>query len=347
MKFSWILSTGAVLAGLFFLTSGCRVQEAPEYQSLPPVTEEMRSRGRELVKLWEKEPLRAVLLRELDLSLYHNCRKDLVERLKLLQVNYVYMNVESADLFSWGRRDLLLDMIESLGEVGIRSDLVLVQEAFLEERHRGGRSADRLLEEVFDEAVRINRRLPDEYPAAGITIRPCLHLLTGSNLRLPVGQMYRWSEDDYGIGSDNDLMIKDFIKCLNGMRLRAHEENLKFSVVLPAFYHERAVKGDLELGKSTDFLKHADRIIVTGHGNVPSEYLASLRGLYKGVGEPNIICGLVFSDHVSRQDGSLRRRDWRDFLRITGYMQQNLNGSPAWGGMALVPFQSINFLLGR
>ena len=335
-------------AGILGLGAGCRSDAEPEYRELPPVSEKIRERADALARIWSADPVRSVLLRESDLASYRTCGADLVERLRLLKVNCVEIAVESPDAFSGSRRKLLTGAITALGEGGIRCELVLAPHDFVEERpmpillRLSG--PDDPFEEVLAYAVRINRDLPEKHPVSGITIRADVHRFTDKDPRLAAGQLYRWRENDYGIGSDNDLMMRQFLTRLAGWRALAVKENLKFNVAIPALYHEKASAGQLSKGKVTDFLAVADRVIVLGYGTKPSEYLASIRTALAAGRDRRIRCGMVLSGHVSDSGGAIRRRNWEDFVRILSAMHEACAAMPGYGGMGLIPWQSVELL---
>ena len=334
------------------LIAGCRSDETPEYRTLPPVSDKIRGRAEALAQVWRADPVRSVLLNETDLASYRHCCPQLVERLRLLGVDHAGIAVESPDAFSGSRRKLLTGMIAALGEGGIRCDLVLAPHQFVEERPMpifsrlsgGGDPFD----DVLRDAVRLNRDLPEKHPLAGIAIRADVHRLTETNPHLPVGMLYRWRESDYGIGSDNDLMMKLFLQRCADWRKLAAGEGLKFHVAVPAFYHEKASAGQLSKGKVTDFLAVADTVTVIGYGTKPTEYLASLQHVLAAGGrDRRVRCGIALSGHVSDAGGAIRRRNWEDFLRILSAMHPVFAASPAYGGMVLAPWQSVELLQER
>lgn len=348
MKNHWfhllLVCVSAVLAG-------CGGGEPVEYRGLPPVSENVADRSDALAQVWRSDPMRGVMLREADLDYYRNVRPALLVRLRLLRVNYVCIAVESAELFSGNLRRTLLDTITDLGGAGIRCGLVISPYRFQRSRPMPIllrlNGLDDPFEDVFTAALRVNRDLPENCRLTGVMVRVDVHRFNEANPNLPPGQLYRWRENDYGIGSDNDVMMRECFRKLAEWRERAKAHQLKFSVAIPAFYHERALAKDLSKGTVSDFLSVADAVVVLGYGNKPSSYQQSLRRAVDGTSGRRVCCGVVLSGHVSEASGALRRRDWDDFMRIFSAMHQTLSSMPGYCGMLLIPWQGIELLQER
>lgn len=348
MKNVWsLLSVAALLAAL----TGCGGGKSVEYRGMPQVTQLLADRADALAQLWRNDPVRSVLLRESDLEYYQNNRKGLLVRLRLMRVNHVCVAVETAGLFSGDLRRMLRETVGDLGVAGIRCSLALSPYRFQPSRpmpillRLGG--LDDPFEEVFSSVLRFNADLPENARLTGVMIRADVHRFNESNPNLPPGQLYRWRENDYGIGSDNDIMMRECFRKLAEWRARAAEKHLKFAVAIPALYHEKAAAKELSKGTVKDFLSVADDVIVLGYGSKPSLYLQSLRRALKGTSGRKVCCGIVLAGHVSASSGALRRRNWDDFLRIVTVLHQTLSPMPGYGGMMLMPWQSIELLQER
>ena len=345
MKNVWsLLSVAALL-------TGCGGGKPVEYRGMPQVTQLVADRADALAQVWKADPVRSVLLRESDLEYYRNNRKGLLVRLRLMRVNFVCIAVETAGLFSGDSRRMLLETVTDLGGAGIRCGLALSPYRFQPSRPMPIllrlNGLDKPFEEVFDSALRLNGDLPENCRLTGILIRADVHRFNEGNPDLPPGQLYRWRETDYGIGSDNDIMMQDFLRNLAEWRTRAAAQQMKLAVAIPALYHEKASAKELSKGTVKDFLAVADHVIVLGYGGKPSLYLGSLRRALTGTEGKKVCCGMVLSGHVSESSGAIRRRDWDDFLRIVTAVHESIAPMPGYGGMLLIPWQSIELLQER
>lgn len=342
----------AVMLAVVFLSAGCRTKTEPV---LPPEPERVRNRAKDIAALWGRDNVRSVLFREQDLTHYRaeSGLPQLLRRLTGMKVNHAYLAVETADtLGSRSGREALAAMITAFHEAGISCDMVLPQHLFLAKRsatvlHRAFGGKDTPFEDLFHEALRLKRHLPDEVPAPGITVWAGIHRLTAVNEALPPGMLYRWSEENYGIGSDNDILMKQFLADLARYQKMAKVDNIRFSVAVPALYHAKASAGMLSAGRVTDFLQTADTVLVMGYGNKPSEYLKSLQEMLGSDSSGRVRCGMVLSGHVSESVGALRRRSWQDFFRILSVMHRSCGNMPGYGGMVLIPWQNVELLQER
>ena len=343
---------GAILCAV----SGCRSENPAEFIRPPSVTETQRMEAERLSKLWSADKECGMLLRERTRIAYAEAPDALSERLRNFGVKCVYLTLENRGALSGKGFSEILRTVTALGDAGLRCNLVLYPHEILPERAHAAPlrwfSKDDPFSDLLDLAVRINSRLPEKHPVCGITVWSGVHRLNLSHPRLPAGLLYRWDESDYGIGSDNDLLMQDFFRHLPDWKQKAAEHHLEFTVAVPSFYIERAGSGDLSVGNMSDFLKTADKVLVLGYGAKPSIYLQSLRKAFPGGHETGriqgrILCGMVLADHVSDNRESIRRRDWNDFVRILQAMHADLAQKPDFGGMVLMPFDGIELLLER
>ena len=344
------LSAGVLL--LTILSAGCLSNDTPEFRQLPPESEMVRTRAAAVAALWGQDAVRSVLLREHDLTYYGNDLPRLTARLKALKVNHAYLAVETPEVLSGGsKRAALTAVITALAGAGISCDIAIHQHLFPARRpatvfHRAFSSANPMDEAVRD-AIRLKKHLPKNVPAPGITVWAGIHRFTQNNEELPPGAVYRWSESDYGAGSDNDKMMKQLLQDLAGWRKAAHAGKVRFAAAIPVFYHNKAQSGELTKGLVKDFLSVADTVLVIGFGEKPSDYLRSLQNVLREDHTGRIRCGMVLSGHMSESVGALRRRSWQDFFKILTVMHRSCGSMPGYGGMVLIPWQSVELLQER
>lgn len=342
--------TGALL--LAVLSAGCLSHAEPEFRQLPPESEMVRTRAAAVAALWGQDAVRSVLFREHDLIHYRNDLPRLTARLQAMKVNHAYLAAESLEVLdSSSKRADLTAMITALAKAGVHSDIVIPQHLFPARRpatvfHRafGGTAP---MDEVITHAIRLKKYLPENIPAPGVIVWAGIHRFTPNNEQLPPGAVYRWSESDYGAGSDNDKMMNQFLKKLTAWRQAAHAKKVHFSVAIPVFYHKKAKAGELTKGQIKDFLSAADTVLVIGYGEKPSEYLRSLQEVLREDHSGRIRCGMVLSGHMSESVGALRRRSWQDFFKILSVMHRSCGSMPGYNGMVLIPWQSVELLQER
>lgn len=345
-----------IQAGLLLLTvlaAGCINAPEPEFRQLPPESELVRKRAAEVAALWSRDAIRSVLLRKHDMTCYRNDLPRLTERFRALKVNHACLAVESLQsLKSGDERESLTAMISALTGAGIRCDIVIPQHLFPARRsatvfHRAFNDSIDPMDDVISRILQLKKYLPENVPAPGIMVWAGIHRFTRNNEQLPPGTMYRWDENNYGAGSDNDKMMHQLLQNLADWQKAAHAENLRFTAAIPVFYHEKARAGQLTKGLVKDFLAVADTVLVIGYGEKPSEYLRSLQGVLQENNSGRILCGMVLSGHMSESVGALRRRSWQDFFKILTVMHRSCGSKPGYGGMVLIPWQSVELLQER
>lgn len=344
-----------VQAGVLLLTvlsAGCLSNAEPEFRQLPPESETVRTRAAEVAALWGQDAVRSVLLREHDLTYYRNDLPRLTARLKALKVNHAYLSAETLDVLnSRSKRTDLTAVITALAGAGIACDLAIPQHLFPARRPATvfcrAFSGTNPMDKAVRDAIRLKKYLPDNVPAPGVTVWAGIHRFTKDNEQLPPGAVYRWSESDYGAGSDNNKMMKQLLQDLAGWRNAAHAGKVRFTAAIPVFYHDKAQSGELTKGLVKDFLSVADTVLVIGYGEKPSDYLRSLQNVLREDHSGRIRCGMVLSGHMSESVGALRRRSWQDFFKILTVMHRSCGAMPGYGGMVLIPWQSVELLQER
>ncbi len=194
------------------------------------------------------------------------------------------------------------------------------------------------------EALRgFNDSLDDGARLAGVTILAEMHRFNLASPELPSNALYLWGDQSYGVGRDNDILMK---RMLDDFRLCKELAGAKLPLTLavPAFYHERAAAGDLSCGKISDFLAVADRVVVFGHGSRPTDFLESVTTELKEGAAKKILIGVNLAGHASSNNIELRRRDWDDMAKIAEFLSTRARRYPSFDGLVLGPFKTLELL---
>ena len=196
---------------------------------------------------------------------------------------------------------------------------------------------------VVTEAVEFNSELPENIRIAGITVILTPHLFNGDNTQRIRGHLYRWADNRYGIGQDNDMLMKEAMEYLQ--QISAIEALPPLTVAVSDFYHEKAVAGELSCGKISDFARYADKVIVISSANLPSKVHESVRQeLSESSGDIQLIVAVPLATHTSFDSGRLRRRNWQDFQRTIDYLVRQSAANPAFQGIIISPFAVVEYL---
>ena len=189
----------------------------------------------------------------------------------------------------------------------------------------------------------INSDKENVLPAAGITVVISPHLISDSDSERGYNQLYSWSEESFGAGLDNDMLVK---RALQQLREIAALPGLPpLTIGVPDFYHELANSGKLSCGKVGDFLKISPRLLVISSGNLPTMLVKTVQDeLAAAPAESSVRIAVELADHVVVNQQQLRRRNWQDFCRALEYATGKYVKNHAFKGVVLSPFSMIDFL---
>ncbi len=355
--FNLIKKVIAVCAVPLILASGCAGKNT-EVKIESVITDSMKQNSKKLDSVMRQLPVRGVVLPANGVRYYGSpdAAKILAERLASLGINRLYLEIERPGF--WGSYDFesTANICRAAFSRKIACEAVLFQKDYMQNR-----KGSVLLRKFGEEKVLVsalrkiaerNRKNPLNASFSGVTIVPQIHTFTLASKELPSNAMYLWSENAYGKGRDNDLLMRQTFEELKECRkvietTGAGKLNyLPLSVAVPAFYHDRAAKGDLSCGKITDFLAIAHQVIVIGEGSKPSEFGASFNAELKAASKykERVIMGLNLAPHSVGTRNNLRRRDWADLAKITNYLIMRGGKYDAFGGMVFMPWHTLELL---
>ncbi len=341
MKFLPFLTVLGAAVAIGFGAAGCAT---PPEIPLTPISPEMRERAAAMREALAPLPLHGVALMPEAAMLYHDREEALVERLKLLGYNRLYLVIKDVDMLN----EDFTDMVTTARRSGLECEILAPQRFFMPQRtgnvvQRKWSDPDPL-QTVAGKIRKFNAALPDDAKLGGVTVSSDIHIYTLKSEVLPSNIIYLWGDNSYGIGRDNDILIRQQLVKLSRFRDTVGT-GLPLTVIIPDFYHDRTVAGDLSCGKVTDFLKVASRVVVNGAGGRPTEFSESIKQELQSADAPGrVLIGVNLAGHSSEMKMTLRRRDWADFVKIIGYLSRTGHTYPACGGMLAGPYRAIELL---
>ena len=198
------------------------------------------------------------------------------------------------------------------------------------------------MKDVVNTVIKYNNNLPEDVKKlSGITIVAGAHDFTNANVERSHGQLYAWDEKRYGIGKDNDMLMRQLFTLFK--EIAALPGLPPLTIAIPDFYHEKAVNGELSCGSINDFSK-IGKVMVINSGNVASELVKQNSGELLASKSNPVLIAVTLAGHTAQNSGQLRRRDWNDFCRILDYAGKNFRKYPAFDGMVVSPLAVIEFL---
>ena len=268
---------------------------------------------------------------------------EVVKRIEQLGFNRVYCCITTERALN----DQLTGLIKLLGEKNIPVEIVLFQRDYYRVFH-----TNQLLrplvpgylsfKEAVEKVIGFNNDLPEEVKKiSGVTLVIEPHCFSNSNVERSHGKLYAWEEDRYGIGKDNDMLMRDAFRQLKEISALPGLPSLR--IAMHDFFHSKAEKGELSCGKISDFQKFG-QVMVINSGNVPTQLVKSVEDELKAAGKSPLLVVIPLAGHISENEGRLRRRDWRDFCRALDYAGKHFKKYPSFHGVVVSPLAVIEFL---
>lgn len=267
---------------------------------------------------------------------------EVAERIQSLGFNraYCYISTETA------LDDHLTSVLRELGKRSIPAEIVVFQRDYYRKNHANQLLRPFLfqyptLKKAVQKIIDFNDDLPEDVKKiSGLTIIAGAHDFTTANVERSHGQLYAWAEDRYGIGRDNDMLIRQLFAELKA--IAAFEALPPLTIGIPDFYHDKAVNGELSCGKVADFAKFG-KVMVINHGNVATQLVKRAENELKSAKQPLLIA-INLNNHTAQKDGGLRRRDWNDFCRAVDYAGKKFTAYSGFDGVVVSPLALIEFL---
>jgi hypothetical protein len=199
------------------------------------------------------------------------------------------------------------------------------------------------LKDAVKDAVSFANSLPEGVKVAGITVQFTPALINGNNVQRSRTHLYSWNEKNYGIGGDNDMLMREALTMAS--EIAAIENLPPLTVAVDDFYHKAASEGKLSCGRVNDFAKITPRVAVINSANRPSQLPVNIQNaLNSASGNCKILITVPIAGHISMESDGLRRRNWRDFLNSAAYLVKKSASHPACGGIIFSPLAIIEYL---
>jgi len=230
-------------------------------------------------------------------------------------------------------------------------EIVLFQQDFFN-RSRGNKVLRRILPRhpelprVAGMVAEFNNGVPPEHRIAGITVVLQPHYFDHAMVDAPHEQIYAWSDESYGIGGDNDLLMRSAVEMLK--KVPAAAAGVPLTVAIQDFFHDNAVAGKLSVGRISDFanaVSPAPRLLINNSGNRPTQLVKAVKDEFAAAPAGiEIAVAVNLANHTSVNAGALRRRDWNDMIRALRYMLKNTSSNASFCGVVIGPLAALEFL---
>ena len=268
---------------------------------------------------------------------------EVAERIQSLGFNraYCYISTETA------LDDHLTGVVRELGKRSIPAELVVCHRDYYRKNHANQLLRPFLfqyptLKKAVQKVIDFNNDLPEDVKKiAGITIIAGAHDFTTANVERSHGQLYAWGENRYGIGRDNDMLMRQLFDELKA--ISAFESLPPLTIGIPDFYHDKAVNGELSCGTVAQFAKFG-KVMVINYGNVATQLVRRAENELKSANKQPLLIAINLNNHIAQKESGLRRRDWNDFCRAVDYAGKKFAAYSSFDGMVVSPLALIEFL---
>ena len=320
--------------------SGNGIVHAPPLSDAPT----MARRAEELAKVLEPCRVRGLAFRPETLAESHfSSPADFLSLVRQFGFNRLYVHLVSPESLELPQLDALLT---EAGKEGMPVEAVLPESCYVIGRRgnrfirpflSGGTTLGGMLEQL--------REFEDDakpFRFSGVTVLAEPHLFTSANIHRPKELVYAWSEKTFGPGLDNDRIMRITLDKLSAFG--ATLGDTPFTVAIPDFYEELAGEGKLTCGSVADFSAIASKVMIRNAGNKPTEAVEAVSNELRAAKPGSLLVSVTLAEHTSVTSGSLRRRNWADFVRSLDYAIGQWKQSPAFDGVVLGPFSRIEML---
>lgn len=246
--------------------------------------------------------------------------------------------------------DRLVEFFRSADKLALPAELVIRQRDYFP-RSRGD-ALWRMLSSRYLDLIEVSRKAGEFHEKlksdglnglAGFNVVFEPHMFNAVSGRYSgAGVNFQWSEDTFGLDLDNDVMVKNSFEIFRQLPIAG----VPFTPIVADSYHEWAQEGKLSLGKTTDFAalsRPEGRVMILLSGNRPSQTYSNVKAELENT-QVMVYPIIMVADHLSVEQGALRRRNWTDLINTLKYFSGKMKDAPHCGGFALGPFPVVDYL---
>ncbi len=266
---------------------------------------------------------------------------ELVNRLQEVGINQIYLDTRDYDRGFFGKE--LEAFLATMKNAGIPVWLLFSDEVVYEKR-KFDKLFPRPSNLTYDpELVKpLKKFIKSCGDFHGIAFALTPHLCNHQRTR----SLYRWSDNTYGIGGENDMLMKTSLKL--AANLKKSIGQIPLALILPHFFQARAEAGDLSVGRLSDFAPFVSQFVITAFAETPSQSMAMVEPHLKEAAALNreIMVGLLADDHYSNQrPDSIANGSFAAFKDDLNKIVPELVKRHEFGGIMVINYRGLEILL--
>ena len=341
------LSAGAILVCCGF--SGCiSTPAAPQRPFSLPVLQAnakvIQSRKQQFISISAKNKIRGVAV--YPLSWKDVPAAEVIRRAASYKFNRIYFVISSEQELD----DRLEELCVCASKENIASYIVLRQRDYFKPFR--GNAFVRMFKQEYPDLQEVSRRiadfadsLDDEGKIAGFSIILEPHRFNQVEQRRGgVDSCFVWDEKSFGIGFDNDMLMK---KTFADVAAVQKESDLPFVPVISDFYHEWRKENKISCGSIGEVAKLSSSkkdVLLLSTGNKPTAVVNGVKNEFADAGNCRITLLLLVADHLSVDSEAFRRRNFTDFLRGVKYSTDKIAGKKSYNGLVTGPLRAMEYM---
>ncbi len=174
-----------------------------------------------------------------------------------------------------------------------------------------------------------------------LVVRP--QRITPDNDSLPHTLLYSWGDDKYGIGNDNDTIMKYSFRIIRAVKHYAG--NLKVILAIPHFIHEDKLQGRISIGDINQFLALCNRVIIIDYASHFKTIRLQAENELKAARHPHSvsICLKMDPDAINGNPygDAINYTGWNRMLRGFKYLIRRGEKYPAFRGLVIYNYAGL------
>lgn len=335
----------ALLIPVFFFIAGAVFADADGITAL------MKKRAIEFKKA-NKQSQRLFIRLSWDtgMHVWNDKQSVLADRLQLLGATDVMLELDRDKFFDGTEvskiySDRCRKLIGELAKRKIRAwGQVVNYDIFITEKHsRGWFSSEENKAINFRlEALNKFNAIDPSSGFSGVIIEAQPHLMDGNSRFTPKKMLYQWDPKSYGKGLDNDVLLQRMFKSVSNALTK---NSIPVGFLTSAEYADKALHGQLSIGKVRDFLKYGDFVILecfsSRHQTIARLASSELQSSIK----PKSVFIGVYTDYKvygsKAKKLGLNSRSWRTFIKSLTRINKRAAIHKAFAGIYFDDYDGI------
>ncbi len=338
----------AMITGAMIVAGGCASPDfTPREQAvniIPPVNAEMENRAVEFRSVMAENHANGVFINDETMNFFAGIPEILAERIATLGISEAYI-CYNTDFFANGTyQEALAQLLAELKKRNISakvafkmSDTVWKRSDNFFVRNISNPKHD-MLGEITGRIKDFNRKY-EENPFSGVVFDMNVEAFSGHNLAVPGGQIYSWSANNYGIGRDNDMLIRSGFAMLG--EIKNSLPGMTTGCLFSSNLSRAAEAGELSIGKVSDFAAAADTIFIRVNAAASADIVRAASAIFPQGGEKQISLYLELAVHAENDRPALRRRSFRQFITGMNAVNNGCSDYSQFRGLAFDGFAGL------